>query len=110
MPWVAGQSGNPCGRPPSKYSIRSILTRIGNQSVETSAGKMRKAEIMWLSIYNEAMKGDVKAAFLIADRLEGKAPQGIDLTSNGQTMAQPQPIVVATQAAKDTLDSIAESL
>jgi hypothetical protein len=82
MPWVAGQSGNPVGRPPDKYSIRSILKRIGNQTVETSVGKMRKAELMWTAIYNEAIKGDVKAAIAIADRLEGKPNQSIEILTN----------------------------
>jgi hypothetical protein len=61
---------------------------------------MRKAELMWLAIYNEAIKGDVKAAFLIADRLEGKAPQGIDVTSNGQSMVNTQVNVVFEEVKK----------
>lgn len=108
MPWVAGQSGNPVGRPPDKYSIRSILKRIGNQHVTTSVGPMRKAELMWTAIYNEAVKGNVKAAFLIADRLEGKAPQSIDLTTNGKDMAPTVVNVDESKISEEQLEKIFE--
>ena len=80
MPWVAGKSGNPLGRPPDNNSIKKMLERIGNQIVDTSVCKMRKAELMWIAIYNEAIKGDVKAATAIADRLEGRPQQTIITT------------------------------
>lgn len=107
MPFVAGQSGNPLGRPPDKYSIRSILKRIGNQVLDTSAGKMRKAELMWTAIYNEAIKGNVKAAFLIADRLEGRAPQSIDITTLGERMQTTQAIIrCATEEGVEAIGRI----
>lgn len=93
MPWVRGTSGNPLGRTPDRYTIKSILKKIGNQIVDTSVGKMRKAELMWTAVYNEAIKGDVRAAYLIAERLEGKAPQFVNAnvaTNNVQLIVRDQ--------------------
>lgn len=108
MPWVRGQSGNPLGRPPNKYSIRTILTHIGNQVVDTSAGKMRKAELMWTAVFNEAIKGNIKAAFLIADRLEGKAPQSIDVTTNGKDMTSQVIDIDDSKITQEQLDKLFE--
>lgn len=97
MAWVAGTSGNPTGRPPDKYSIRSILKSIGNQLVDTPGGKKRKAEVMWTAIYDEAINGNTKAAFLIADRLEGRVP----LQQN---------ISISNGTVEDSLNKIAKSI
>jgi hypothetical protein len=82
MPFVKGKSGNPNGRP--REPIRDILESIGKQKVQTPSGRMSKKKLMWTAIYNEATRGNVKAAALLAEREEGKMPIAMDLTSQGE--------------------------
>ena len=59
-------------------------------------GKKRKKELLWTQIYNEAIKGNVKAACLIADRLEGRPFQqlAIDYTTGGEKLPPGQTVNV----------------
>jgi hypothetical protein len=78
MVWQPGKSGNPGGRPKEK-PIRDALR------MELAAAELGDAAIpkpgtvraIARAIIQRAQSGDVPAFKEIADRLEGKVPQGI---------------------------------
>jgi len=71
-PFKPGQSGNPNGRPkskPFKEAIQRALTEAGDDKASLQA--------VATALVDKAMQGDVPAIKEIADRLDGKVPQGI---------------------------------
>lgn len=66
-----GQSGNPGGRPKTK-PFKDALKR----AVEASGDDTKKLDALALALYSKALEGDVSALKEIADRLDGKVPQG----------------------------------
>ena len=67
-PWKKGQSGNPKGRPPDL--IKTMLKAVGDEK-----GLHDIAD----AIMKKALKGDVKAAEFVYDRLYGKPKQSQDI-------------------------------
>lgn len=66
-PWKKGQSGNPSGRPRKlTNALDKVLTPVMTKKVAQS-------------IVDKACEGDVYAFNAIADRLEGKVPQGVNV-------------------------------
>ena len=71
-PFKPGQSGNPNGRPkskPFKEAIQRALAEAGDDKASLQA--------VATALVDKAMQGDVQAIEEIADRLDGKVPQGI---------------------------------
>ena len=66
--WKKGQSGNPKGRPPDL--IKTMLKAVGDEK-----GLREIAD----AIMKKALKGDVKAAEFVYDRLYGKPKQSQDI-------------------------------
>ena len=67
-----GQSGNPNGRPKSKPfadALRAALKAAGDDS--------KTLETVAQALVTKANTGDVAAIKEIADRLDGKVPQGL---------------------------------
>ena len=83
--WKPGQSGNPASRP-RKIISEAYLRRMASPLPEDvcKAAKLRKgstwADLAALSMAKAAVKGRVDAAREIADRLEGKATQPVEVT------------------------------
>lgn len=86
--WKPGQSGNPKGRPPLGKSIPDMLRRFGEwqcpdslvkkmQTLFPDAKELTVQEAVYLRVYTEALQGESWAVQFIADRTEGKVPQGI---------------------------------
>lgn len=70
-PWKPGQSGNPSGRPkrnPISDALREIMEEIDPRTKKLIARRLADA------LVKKALAGDVKAAALIGDRVEGKVP------------------------------------
>lgn len=80
MPFVKGQSGNPAGRKPSQPlitpSLRRMLTDKGRDGL--TVGEQVAAVLLSL-----ARSGNVEAIKLVLDRVDGKVPNPLDLTSGG---------------------------
>ncbi|HKQ06797.1 MAG TPA: DUF5681 domain-containing protein [Blastocatellia bacterium] len=72
-----GQSGNPNGRP--RVSMTATLRRKVDEQMPGAAATYAEAIAERLCV--KAALGDVRAATLIWDRLEGKATQPIELTA-----------------------------
>ena len=72
IPFKPGQSGNPGGRPKTKPFKEAI-----RRAVEAAGDDTQKLDMLALALYSKALEGDVSALKEIADRLDGKVPQGI---------------------------------
>lgn len=76
MPFKKGDPNiNRKGRPRDGESWTEILKNIGETRGET--GKALKEEVLEM-LYKKAAKGDLRAAELILDRIEGKAVAKIE--------------------------------
>jgi len=82
-PWQPGQSGNPGGRPRTKL-ITSELERMLEQEAPAANGKTWAAVIAE-ALLKKARKGDVRAIAELANRVEGKARQTVDLELDVQS-------------------------
>jgi Family of unknown function (DUF5681) len=73
-----GQSGNPGGRPkrPLSDAYRDLMDKI----VPGDKEKRTFAELIALAVAKEAIKGKTQAAIEIADRVEGKSMQGVQVS------------------------------
>jgi hypothetical protein len=76
-PWKPGESGNPGGRPRTKL-ITAELERMLEQEAPTADGKTWAAVIAE-ALLKKARQGDVRAITELANRIEGKARQTVDL-------------------------------
>ena len=87
-----GQSGNPKGRPKEKQSIPDMLRRIGEEDVpeeilkkvekifkKVEIGEITMMEAIMRSTMMYAIQGKSWAVQFIADRMEGKPRQTIEL-------------------------------
>lgn len=95
-----GESGNPKGRPEGSRNLSTILKEmlaaiapdeIVNAKFVKEFCKGKKqitnADALTARLINEGIiKGESWAVKEIFDRTDGKAPQSVDLTSNGETI------------------------
>ena len=108
-PFKKGEVHNPKGRPVKEQSITEALRELAPQVLEITIGGKKNTtktavQLMALGMYLKAIKGDASMAREIIDRLEGKVAQPVT-GAGGEPIALN--IVVNSQAAKGTLDSIA---
>ena len=78
-PWPKGVSGNPGGRP-KKRLISDELERLLQQS--PNAGGKTCAAALAEVLLEHALKGDLRAIAEVANRVEGKPVQAVDLDVN----------------------------
>lgn len=75
MTWHPGESGNPNGKPKAAKAFADALRIAISEAHGEGGTKLRKlAE----ALVEKGITGDVPAIKEIADRLDGKVPQGID--------------------------------
>jgi hypothetical protein len=79
-PWKPGVSPNPGGRPPTKPVTDAFMKLFFEKRPEDTLGRTY-GEFYVLALFLKAIKGDLAAAIVIADRLEGKTVQPVALTS-----------------------------
>jgi hypothetical protein len=73
-----GESGNPSGNRKHK-PFTDLIYKMGMEK-----GYM---ESVVKAIYRQAIQGDMKAAQLLMDRVEGKAIQGVEISDSNETVA-----------------------
>ena len=73
-PFEKGVSGNPGGRPKWKQ-VTELMKSETNQA---------KLEIMVDKVFDKALEGDMRAVEFIADRLEGKVAQRVEVATNNE--------------------------
>lgn len=78
MPFAKGQSGNPGGRPKTKL-FREALIR----ALEAAGDDQKKLDVVATALFLKASDGDVPAIRELADRIDGKVPQGIENGEDG---------------------------
>lgn len=81
MVFVKGQSGNPGGRVKREWTIRGLIEEAMEEQDETGV-PYKKA--IYKKLVRLAAKGDMQAAKELNNRLEGMAPQSLDLTTQGE--------------------------
>lgn len=74
--WQPGRSGNPAGRPPNEWSITHHLKQVLSEPNGKRESKARKLARKW---YEAAADGNVRAIEGIAERVDGKPRQAVDL-------------------------------
>jgi hypothetical protein len=84
-PFQPGQSGNPGGRPKRKPITEAYL-KLMDEVIPNHPQRRTFAEAIALGQAKAAMRGSAPAAREIADRLEGKAPQAIELSGGAITV------------------------
>lgn len=104
-----GQSGNPGGRAKGR-TLTSILREVLESN--TLGGKpipqgRTVADMLGDVIIKEALKGKFTFAKEVLDRMDGKVPDRVDLTSNGKTVGT---LSRLDENDLDSLESIAEKL
>lgn len=80
-PWKPGQSGNPGGRPKSK-PLTDELLRFLEQEAPKGKGQTW-ASLIAEALVKKARRGDVRAITELANRIEGKPRQAVELSGNG---------------------------
>lgn len=66
-------------------SIVEELKRLSIEEITDTKGKTkRRKEVLALKLFAMAMNGDIKAAQLIVDRLDGRAPEEINHHLDGE--------------------------
>ena len=74
-----GTSGNPSGRP--KGSITKIMREFMYEIDDTGFSRIQH---LCFILWDSALKGDLKAAKLIMDRVDGTPRQSVDVISKKQ--------------------------
>jgi hypothetical protein len=78
--FVAGQSGNPKGRPKKGFAIADILNAKSEEIDEVTGESMREKMLHKVYALATSNKPERWAVEFIADRTEGKAVERIDQT------------------------------
>ena len=82
-PFAPGKSGNLKGRPKKGFAIADILNDIGDektvQLIDGKEVKITKRKLLMINTYQRAIAGESWAVQFIADRIEGKARQIMEI-------------------------------
>ncbi len=76
MPWKKGQSGNPGGRPQDRHFRKALIAEL-----RAAGDSMPELRQISRKIIDQALDGDLAAANVIWDRLEGKPMQSHEVTT-----------------------------
>lgn len=83
MTWVKGQSGNPLGIGLPKRVMRDALMLAMNEYQEDKNGnKLKRIRLVANALIKKAISGDVPAIKELLDRIDGKVPADLKLTSD----------------------------
>jgi len=85
--WQKGQSGNPNGRPPREHTLSEHLRAVLAEEVAGPNGEtIPRALLLARTLVACALQGDVRAAGLILDRLEGKPRLSLEIEGDAPTI------------------------
>jgi len=79
-----GQSGNPKGRPKESWTWSGLLKET-LEELDEATGQEKKYAIV-KALYKQAVKGNIQAIKEYGDRIDGKALQSMDHTTNGKDL------------------------
>ena len=92
-PWKPGESGNPGGRPRRKPLSDAYSALLGQTVPPEIARQLRiseastYAEVVAMALLKEAVKGKVNAAAELADRVEGRVMERVQVDHRGDPLA-----------------------
>lgn len=78
--FLPGASGNPAGRPALPDCLTACLRELAGEPAR--AGGPTRAQELAVVLWGKALGGDIRAAVLILDRLEGKPAQAVSVTAD----------------------------
>jgi len=88
--WVVGQSGNPNGRPRRGRAIAELARAIGQERIrfddEGEIGVFTRLERLVRVLWTLALAGDLAAARLLLEYMEGKPVEILRATVEGQVV------------------------
>ena len=73
-----GESGNPNGRPRTENSWRYLLEQVGQEEHKAENEKLTKKQLIAKVLYQNALKGNLKAIEMIMNRMEGQPKQSVE--------------------------------
>lgn len=88
---LPGNTANPNGRPKSPWTWRSLLIEAAEEEqVDEETGEtIPIKKVMARKLVSKGKEGDVQALKEFGDRIDGKAPQALELTGkNGNPVEQ----------------------
>lgn len=86
------------GNPGKPKGIRHMSTLLQEAIKKVAKGDAEPADIMIVKkLIDKAKQGNDKSVEMVFDRLEGKAPQKIDITSNEETIGNSSEIKAITE-------------
>ena len=91
------------GRPKESFSVKDIIRQVGKEKAAQS-GKWKdrsKLEMVIRQVFMLAMKGKIAAVQFIADRLEGKPKQSLELEDKRGPLSHLQGLSDAELAAME---------
>lgn len=119
IPAKKGEVRNPNGRPKKSETYSDTLRELlQGQDIEvtwTVNGKKKNLTVtsdknLYYGVASaqimSALKGDTKAAKEIIDRIQGKPPQGIDITTQGDKITEAPLTDQELTAIADALDKV----
>ena len=92
--WKPGQSGNPGGRPKRKPLTDAYSALLGQTVPPEIARQLRisetstYAEVVAMALLKEAVKGKVNAAAELADRVEGRVMERVQVSATGDPLGE----------------------
>jgi hypothetical protein len=81
-PWKPGQSGNPGGRP-KRQPLTEAFLELMDQPYPQDRNGRTYAEAIVRTLATKAARGDVRAAQLVMERIEGRVPIAALAESSG---------------------------
>jgi Family of unknown function (DUF5681) len=101
-PWPKGVSGNPGGRPKKKLVTDELERLLQVEAPE--AGGRTWATVIAEALLQQARKGDVRAITELTNRIEGKAPQPVELSGDDDLDTLAEMIEKARKRVADMSD------
>lgn len=102
IPFKPGQSGNPSGKPKGTQHLTTKLWHALQQKVKGTEDTY--ADKLIQRILNDAIvKGNTTLITTILSRIDGALLQGIDITSNGESIAPGSDVMAIAQRVAEEL-------
>jgi len=95
-PFLKGKSGNPGGRPANSDCLSACLREVASQP---AGGGLTHAQRLARVLWRRAEAGDVRAAALIGDRLEGRPAQRVSVDASTKPLVTVAEVLYGARAA-----------
>jgi hypothetical protein len=95
MPFKKGDPNiNRKGRPKKGMSWSEVLKELCDEEVNAGDSRLTKMQAIGHKIIKKAFDGDLDAAKILMDRIDGKPRQAIDHTSKGEQIGSIERVII----------------